>query len=121
MGSPRHTGGRSPFKPRPPFRGRVPGGGGSVGVVAHTFATFDELGDNYGFRKVRERLGVTAFGVNVLAYPPGAVGVHHYHDEQDELYFVHSGTARFDVDGRSTTVGIDAQVRAARCHQCRPR
>jgi mannose-6-phosphate isomerase-like protein (cupin superfamily) len=67
--------------------------------VAHSFATFDELGDNYGFRKVRERLGVTAFGVNMLVYPPGAVGVHHYHDEQDELYFVHSGTARFEVAG----------------------
>jgi mannose-6-phosphate isomerase-like protein (cupin superfamily) len=80
-------------------------GGGSVGAVAHTFATFDELGDNYGFRKVRERLGVTAFGVNVLAYPPGAVGVHHYHDEQDELYFVHSGTARFEVDGEVRELG----------------
>ena len=40
---------------------------------------------------------MTAFGVNVLVYPPGADGVHHYHDEQDELYFVHSGTARFEV------------------------
>ena len=54
--------------------------------MGHAFATLDELGDNYGFRKVRGPLGVTAFGVNVLVYPAGAEGVHHYHDEQDELY-----------------------------------
>ncbi len=66
--------------------------------MAHAFATLEDLGDNYGFRKVRGPMGVTAFGVNVLVYPPGADGVHHYHDEQDELYFVHSGTARFEVD-----------------------
>src|SRR4051794_34262614 len=73
--------------------------------MAHAFATIEELGDNYGFRKVRGPLGVTAFGVNVLVYPPGAEGVLHYHDEQDELYFVHSGTARFDVDGEVRELG----------------
>jgi len=73
--------------------------------VGHAFATLDELGDNYGFRKVRGPLGINAFGVNVLVYPPGAEGVHHYHDEQDELYFVHSGTARFEVDGEVRELG----------------
>jgi mannose-6-phosphate isomerase-like protein (cupin superfamily) len=37
--------------------------------------------------------------------PPGAEGIHHYHDTQDELYFVHSGTARFDVDGDVRELG----------------
>jgi len=73
--------------------------------MAHAFASLDELGDNYGFRKVRVPLGVTAFGVNVVVYPPGAEGVNHYHDLQDELYFVHSGTARFEVDGESRELG----------------
>ena len=73
--------------------------------MAHAFSTLDELGDNYGFRKVRAPLGVTAFGVNVIVYPPGSTGVNHYHDEQDELYFVHSGTARFDVDGDVRELG----------------
>jgi mannose-6-phosphate isomerase-like protein (cupin superfamily) len=73
--------------------------------MAHTFGTLDELGDNYGFRKVRAPLGVQAFGVNVIVYPPGADGIHHYHDEQDELYFVHQGTARFDVDGDVRELG----------------
>ena len=73
--------------------------------MAHSFGTLDELGDNYGFRKVRQGLGVNAFGVNAIVYPPGAEGVLHYHDEQDELYFVHSGTARFDVDGDVRELG----------------
>jgi mannose-6-phosphate isomerase-like protein (cupin superfamily) len=73
--------------------------------MTHAFTSVDELGDNYGFRKVRARLGVTAFGVNVIVYPPGAKGVLHYHDVQDELYFVHSGTARFEVDGETHELG----------------
>jgi mannose-6-phosphate isomerase-like protein (cupin superfamily) len=73
--------------------------------MTHSFATVDELGEGYGFRKVREPLGVTAFGVNAIVYPPGMEGFLHYHDEQDELYFVHSGTARFEVDGEERTLG----------------
>src|SRR5437764_2443232 len=73
--------------------------------MAYWFASLDELGDNYGFRKVRQALGVTAFGVNVVVYPPGAEGVGHYHDTQDELYFVHAGTARFEVDGDERVLG----------------
>ena len=73
--------------------------------MAHAFGSLDELGDNYGFRKVRRPLGVTAFGANLIVYPPGAEGSHHYHDEQDELYFVHRGTARFEVDGETRDLG----------------
>jgi mannose-6-phosphate isomerase-like protein (cupin superfamily) len=73
--------------------------------MAHAFGSIDELGDNYGFRKVRVPLGITAFGANVIVYPPGAQGVNHFHDVQDELYFVHSGTARFEVDGEERVLG----------------
>ena len=31
--------------------------------MSHAFGTVDELGDGYGFRKVRQALGVEAFGV----------------------------------------------------------
>jgi quercetin dioxygenase-like cupin family protein len=72
--------------------------------MAHAFGTIDELGEGYGFRKVRAPLGVTAFGVNLIVFPPAYDGVHHYHDTQDELYFVHSGTARFDVGGEVRTL-----------------
>jgi mannose-6-phosphate isomerase-like protein (cupin superfamily) len=73
--------------------------------MGHSFATIDELGDGYGFRKVRRALGVTAFGVNAIVYPPGYPGFHHYHDVQDELYFVHAGTALFEVGGEARVLG----------------
>jgi mannose-6-phosphate isomerase-like protein (cupin superfamily) len=73
--------------------------------MGHAFGSIDELGDGYGFRKVRQALGVTAFGVNVMVIPPGGAGVHHYHEQQDELYFVHRGRARVDVDGESRELG----------------
>jgi mannose-6-phosphate isomerase-like protein (cupin superfamily) len=67
--------------------------------MSHAFGSIDELGEGYGFRKVRRALGVTAFGVNAIVYPPGYEGFHHFHDTQDELYFVHRGRARVEVDG----------------------
>jgi mannose-6-phosphate isomerase-like protein (cupin superfamily) len=73
--------------------------------VAHAFSSIDELGDGFGFRKVRRALGVTAFGVNAIVYPAGYEGFHHYHDTQDELYFVHSGTARVEVEGEVRELG----------------
>jgi mannose-6-phosphate isomerase-like protein (cupin superfamily) len=73
--------------------------------VPHAFSTIDDLGDGYGFRKVRQALGVTAFGVNAIVMPPRYEGFLHYHDTQDELYFVHSGTARFEVGGETRVLG----------------
>ena len=73
--------------------------------MTHSFSSIDELGDGYGFRKVRQALDVTAFGVNAIVYPPGFEGFLHYHDEQDELYFVHAGTARVEVDGETCELG----------------
>jgi mannose-6-phosphate isomerase-like protein (cupin superfamily) len=73
--------------------------------MGHNFGSVDELGEGYGFRKVRVPLGVTAFGVNVLVYPPAYAGFFHYHDTQDELYFVHSGSARVEVEGEDRIIG----------------
>ena len=72
--------------------------------MTHSFGSIDEAGEGYGFRKIRHALGVTAFGVNGIVYPPGHEGFFHYHDEQDELYFVHSGTALVEVDGEARTL-----------------
>ena len=69
--------------------------------MSHAFSSLDELGDGSGFRKVRQALGVTAFGVNAVVYPPGYEGFAHYHDTQDELYFVHRGRARVEVGGET--------------------
>ena len=73
--------------------------------MAYTVSSLDELGDGPGFRKVRAALNVTAFGVNGLVFAPNYEGPNHYHDTQDELYFVHSGTATFRFDDGEREVG----------------
>jgi len=72
--------------------------------VAYSFGSIDEIGDGV-FRKVRRELGITAFGVNALVLAPGVVSRPHFHEEQDELYFVHRGRARFDVSQQSFELG----------------
>jgi quercetin dioxygenase-like cupin family protein len=72
--------------------------------VGYRISSLDELGDGYGFRKIRAALGVTAFGANAVVMPAGYEGFDHFHDTQDELYFVHRGTARFEVDGEERVV-----------------
>jgi mannose-6-phosphate isomerase-like protein (cupin superfamily) len=81
--------------------------------MTHAFGSLDELGEGYGFRKVRRALGVDAFGVNAIVMPARYEGVHHYHDEQDELYFVHSGTARVEVEGEERVLGPGGLVHVA--------
>ena len=76
----------------------------------YAFGTIDELGEGYGFRKVRQALGVESFGVNVVVMPPRYDGFFHYHDEQDELYFVHAGTARVEVGGEERLLGPGGMV-----------
>jgi mannose-6-phosphate isomerase-like protein (cupin superfamily) len=61
-------------------------------AVAH----LDDLGDGPGFRKIRKGLGVTAFGVNAIVLPPGIETGFHYHDLQEELYFVHRGAIEIE-------------------------
>jgi mannose-6-phosphate isomerase-like protein (cupin superfamily) len=78
--------------------------------VSARFSSLDELGDGYGFRKVRAALEVSAFGVNAIVMPPGFEGFLHYHDVQDELYFVHAGTARFEADGQERLLGPGSLV-----------
>jgi quercetin dioxygenase-like cupin family protein len=73
--------------------------------VGYAFSSLEELGDGPGFRKVRSALGVTAFGVNAIVFPPGYEGFNHYHEKQDELYFVHSGRARVEVGDEVRELG----------------
>jgi len=71
-------------------------------AVAH----LDDLGDGPGFRKIRRGLGVTAFGVNAIVVPPGIETGFHYHDVQEELYFVHRGTLELELgDGSVQRLG----------------
>ncbi len=71
-------------------------------AVAH----LDDLGEGWGFRKIRKDLGITAFGANAIVQPPGYAAGFHYHDEQEELYFVHSGRIEITLgDGTSYELG----------------
>jgi mannose-6-phosphate isomerase-like protein (cupin superfamily) len=72
----------------------------------YAVATLDSLGEGPGFRKIRKPLGVTAFGVNAIVVPSGFGGPNHYHEQQEELYFVHKGKARFEFgDGAQHELG----------------
>ena len=78
--------------------------------MSYAFGSLDELGDGPGFRKIRKALDIDAFGVNAIVFPPHYEGPEHYHDTQDELYFVHRGRIRVDVDGESRELGEGGYV-----------
>jgi len=78
--------------------------------------SLEDLGEGYGFRKVRRGLGVSAFGVNAIVMPPGYESDSHYHEVQEELYFVHRGTLEIELGDGSVhrlEEGAFARVDAA--------
>jgi mannose-6-phosphate isomerase-like protein (cupin superfamily) len=78
----------------------------------YAVGSLDDLGDAPGFRKVRKGLGVTAFGVNAIVMPPGIDSGFHYHDTQEELYFVHRGAIEMEFgDGSVHTLGEGGMAR----------
>jgi mannose-6-phosphate isomerase-like protein (cupin superfamily) len=77
--------------------------------VGYRVASIDDLGDGV-FRKVRRALDVRAFGVNAMVLPPGTEWFNHYHDRQDELYFVHAGQATFEIDGERVDLAAGGLV-----------
>src|SRR5215213_2580967 len=76
----------------------VTGDGFAVGNIA-------ALADGPGFRKIRSALAVTAFGVNAIELPPGYETGRHFHDEQQELYFVHRGHIEITLNDRAHVLG----------------
>src|SRR6478672_105346 len=68
----------------------------------YAVANLSDLGEGPGFRKIRKELGVTAFGVNAIVLPPSYETGSHLHDEQEELYFLHSGEVQFTFGDGST-------------------
>ena len=77
--------------------------------MAYRVTSLDELGPGV-FRKLRPALGITAFGANGLVLPAGTEWFNHFHERQDELYFVHAGRAGFEVDGETFEVGPGGAV-----------
>jgi len=87
---------------------------GKVEGDGYALAHLDDLGEGWGFRKIRKELGVTAFGINAIVVPPGYTTNRHYHDEQEETYFVHQGTIEFAFgDGTKHLLGPGGVVRVS--------
>src|SRR3954449_8338390 len=63
----------------------------------------DEISDGREpWRPVRHHFGITSFGINAWTGREAGDRIINEHDEEgedEELYFVHSGRARFEVDG----------------------
>lgn len=62
----------------------------------------DAIGQGHGFRKVRRALQISAFGVNALVREAGYETKWHYHETQEELYFVHQGSIEMQFGDGST-------------------
>jgi quercetin dioxygenase-like cupin family protein len=78
----------------------------------YAVGSLEALGEGYGFRKIRSGLGVTAFGANAIVMPPGFESNGHYHDEQEELYFVHRGRIAMTFgDGSTHELGAGGVAR----------
>src|SRR3954464_6901193 len=56
----------------------------------------ERLGEGPGFRKIRSTLGITAFGMNAIVLPPGIETGRHFHERQQEVYFVHAGRVEME-------------------------
>ncbi len=85
---------------------------GSVHGNGYAASSLDQMGSGYGFRKIRRELDVTAFGINALVLPPGHGTPLHFHDRQEETYFVHQGEVEFRFgDGAVHLAGPGGVVR----------
>jgi quercetin dioxygenase-like cupin family protein len=72
----------------------------------YAVASLDGLGEGYGFRKIRSELGIGAFGANAIVMPPGIETGRHFHEKQEELYFVHTGQLEMEFgDGTRHLLG----------------
>lgn len=75
---------------------------GATKGEGYAVAHLDDLGEGYGFRKIRKGLGVTAFGANAIVLPPSYETGSHLHEAQEELYFLHSGRIAIEFGDGST-------------------
>ena len=73
--------------------------------MGHAFGSLDELGEGYGFRKIRAPLGVTAFGVNAIVMPPGYTGSTTTTTRRTSSTSSTPGQARVEVEGEERVLG----------------
>ncbi|MEJ7876286.1 MAG: cupin domain-containing protein [Solirubrobacterales bacterium] len=89
----------------------------AVSGDGYAVGSLNGMGDGPGFRKIRRELDVKEFGVNAIVMPEGISSGFHFHERQEELYFVHSGEIEIEFgDGSKHRLGPGgmARVDAAR-------
>ena len=76
-----------------------------------TYAKLEPNGTDR-FVALRQQLGVTSFGMNLIRLYPGARGRIHAHERQEEVYLVLEGTLSLVVEGveRDMSAGELARV-----------
>lgn len=88
----------------------------------YAVGSIDAMGEGHGFRKIRRALGVTAFGINAIVIPPRWESGGHFHNQQEEIYFVHRGRIEMEFGDGSRHVlgpGCLARVDAATMRRVR--
>jgi len=68
------------------------------------------------FKKARAELGVSAFGVQVIDFPPNVDGYpehDHAEDGQEEVYVAMRGAGEIDIDGERHPLDPDTMVRVS--------
>jgi uncharacterized cupin superfamily protein len=80
---------------------RRPDAGAGILIGMETgvaFATLDPDGEDR-FQRLRQELGVSTFGLNLLRLRPGQGGRIHRHEQQEEVYAVLEGVLTLVVEG----------------------
>lgn len=81
-----------------------------------------QIGVSYGrlemdgtdrFQRLRDQLGVTSFGLNLIRLEPGARGRIHRHERQEEVYLVLEGTLSLSIEGVERDLGVGELARVA--------
>lgn len=65
------------------------------------------------FQRLRQELGVTAFGINLITMAPRRRGRVHRHRRQEEVYLVLEGELSLIVEGEPHVLGVGALARVA--------
>lgn len=70
-----------------------------------------DMGGTDRFVKLRQVLGVTSFGMNLILLQPGARGRIHKHERQEEVYLVLEGTLSLAIEGVERDMSAGELVR----------
>jgi mannose-6-phosphate isomerase-like protein (cupin superfamily) len=72
-----------------------------------------EMGGSERFVPLRQMLGVSSFGMNLILLRPGARGRTHKHERQEEVYLVLEGTLSLAIERGERDLGPGEIVRVA--------